>query len=451
MIRSAISRLAHAIRRPYPVIKRLMAEYRATQWDSDEGIAERQTQRLESLFEHAWAQVPFYRRRFEEVGAISAKDVMLGSLPVLTKLDIRSSMRDLTSRDAFARGARINRTGGSTGEPVTLLQDNEYRLHSEAMKYVRFEWTGYRLGDAMTRLWGAERDMLTGGGGVRGHIARLIHNRRTFNAFRMTPADMRRYLAELDRAPPVLLVAYSNAAYEIARFAVREGIGVRPPGAVLCSSGPLHPFMRTAIATTFGAPVFDQYGSREVSCIACECEHHDGMHFSSDTLIVEVLDDKGRPCAPGAEGNIIVTSLVNRAMPLIRYAIGDRGALARGKCSCGRQSARLAYVSGRSMDSLRRRDGTIIPGIYLVHFLGIVFNRGWIEKVQYIQEDYDRILVRVVRARDPTRAELSEVERTVRLAMGADCQVEVKFEVDIPPDPSGKFRYVRCMLPVEDE
>ena len=167
-----------------------------------------------------------------------------------------------------------------------------------------------------------------------------------------------------------------------------------------------------------------------------------------ETLILEILDEKGRPCPPGVEGNIVVTSLANEAMPLIRYQIGDWGALADGPCGCGRGLQLLKQVTGRLADCFRRSDGTVIPGEYFIHFLGVVFNRGWIGKVQIVQEAYEQFRVKVVpREKEPSREELGELEKTVKLVMGEDSKVGIQFVEDIPSTDSGKYRYTICNIP----
>jgi len=113
----------------------------------------------------------------------------------------------------------------------------------------------------------------------------------------------------------------------------------------------MHPaggwFMREKVEEVFGCPVYNRYGSREVGDIAGECKYHQGLHVLPWGSYVEIVDEAGNLVEPGVEGRILVTCLTNYAMPLIRYDIGDRGALAgEFKCPCGRDGqmfARLAF------------------------------------------------------------------------------------------------------------
>ncbi len=127
-------------------------------------------------------------------------------------------------------------------------------------------------------------------------------------------------------------------------------------------------------------------------------------------------------------------------MPLIRYEIGDRGALSQpASASQDPFSQALRSVSGRITDNFRTRDGKIIPGEYFIHMLGVVLNRdGAIRKFQVIQKDYDRILLKIVMDRDFDEAEVVDA---IRRIMESPCRVEVEYLESIPSLPSGKYRY----------
>src|SRR5436305_5484158 len=147
------------------------------------------------------------------------------------------------------------------------------------------------------------------------------------NAFAMSPESMRRFIDVLNCKHPRLIVAYAQAIYELARFAEREKLSVAPQRAVLTSAGTLYPFMREKISHVFGCEVYNLYGSREVSDMAWELPGLKGLWAPPWANFIEIVDEKGVPVPAGTEGNIAVTCLTNYAMPLIRYWIGDRGAL----------------------------------------------------------------------------------------------------------------------------
>jgi len=140
----------------------------------------------------------------------------------------------------------------------------------------------------------------------------------------------------------------------------------------------------------------------------------------------------------GTEGNIVVTCLTNYAMPLVRYWIGDRGALLpQADTNNGVQI--LEYVSGRSVDMFRRCDKTLVDGEFFTHLL---YFRPWVGKFQVVQKSYAHVLFKVVsRNGKPAKEELEEIAARSRLAMGADCRVDFEFLDELPAHPGGKFRY----------
>jgi phenylacetate-CoA ligase len=132
--------------------------------------------------------------------------------------------------------------------------------------------------------------------------------------------------------------------------------------------------------------------------------------------------------------------MTNFAMPLIRYAIGDRGTLSpREECLCDRRGQILERVSGRSVDAFRTQDGTLIDGEYFTHLL---YFRDWVRKFQVVQTDHSRIVFRIVRSSsDCETYELDEIAEKTRAVMGSACTVEFEFTADILAGASGKYRY----------
>jgi phenylacetate-CoA ligase len=147
------------------------------------------------------------------------------------------------------------------------------------------------------------------------------------------------------------------------------------------------------------------------------------------------------------EGNILVTNLYNYAMPLIRYSIGDRGVLSsNGTCSCGRRGQILERLSGRNVEMFRRKDGTLVEGVYFNHLL---YYRVWVKKYQVVQKDYSNVVFKVQKTRkdyQPDESELEEIRSQTKLVMGSDCLVTIEFLDDIPPSRSGKYSYTVCEI-----
>ncbi|MBU6398928.1 MAG: phenylacetate--CoA ligase family protein [Verrucomicrobia bacterium] len=402
------------------------------------------TRALRRLLRHCRERVPYYAnllRGVEEHQVDAEPIACLQRLPILTKDLIRADPGRLQSADLPRRRWHYNTSGGSTGEPVQLVQDDQYDDRSGAISLLYQSLLGCEVGEPLVRLWGSERDF---GGGTASRKARFFNwltNTTWLNAFHMSPERMRIFVQILDRSRPRLIVAYAQAAYELARWVEREKLPVASQRAVVTSAGTLHPFMREKIAQVFGCAVYNLYGSREVSDIACELPGFRGLWVAPWGNFVEIVDDAGQPVPAGTEGNILVTCLTNYAMPLLRYRIGDRGALLAPEEGRGDAAATqtLERVSGRTVDVFRTRDQTLVDGEYFTHLL---YFRPWVWKFQVIQKSPAHIVFRVVRFNgEPAKSELEDITLRTRRVMGEDCRVDFEFAADLPPLPSGKYRY----------
>src|SRR2546430_4470417 len=280
------------------------------------------TRGLARRLRHCRQTVPYYRERFQDIHSEAADPrEFLPRLPIVTKETIRAEFVKFQSTDLGRRKWSYNTSGGSTGEPVRLVQDREYDDRSAAIGLFYNSLLGCEVGEPLVRLWGSERDLK---GGTKSRKARFFNwltNTTWLNAFLMPPERMQEFIQSLNRLRPRLIVAYAQAAYELARFAERERISVAPQRAVLTSAGTLYPFMREKIATVFGCEVYNLYGSREVSDIACELPGLNGLWVAPWGNFVEVVDEAGRPGPPGTGGNNVVTGLAHHPLPPLPFLV----------------------------------------------------------------------------------------------------------------------------------
>lgn len=405
---------------------------------------------LKRLLLHCHNTVPYYSKHLQDIECLLRNEVppslFLLRLPILTKALIRDHSATLQSIDLARREWSYNTSGGSTGEPVRIIQDAEYDDHSRATSMLFHSLLGCDVGRPLVRLWGSERDIVQGTQSWKARLFNWLTNTTWLNAFCMSPDRMRQSIAHLNEKKPCLILAYAQAAYELARFAEKEKLSIRPQRAVLTSAGTLYPFMREKISKVFSCEVYNLYGSREVSVVAGELPGVKGLWVAPWANFVEILDDEGVPVCPGEEGNIVVTCLTNYAMPLIRYWIGDRGALVPNTSTGVAPGAQvLKYVSGRNVDVFRTRSGTLVDGEYFTHLL---YFRPWVWKFQVVQKAPDHVLFRIVKAASgPEPGELEDIAAKSRLVMGPSCRVDFDYPGELAPLASGKYRYTISEVP----
>jgi len=200
--------------------------------------------------------------------------------------------------------------------------------------------------------------------------------------------------------------------------------------------------MREVIENIFGTKLYDFYGSREVSSIAGECKEGK-MHVFMFWNYVEVINNNNKPVKDGEEGRVIVTSLHNYSMPLIRYEIGDMAVSGSKNCRCNNPLPTLKKVIGRITDHFIKDDGTIIHGEYFTH---LFFQEDWIRAFQIIQEDYKKIIISVVTKDNIKKSNKRNIEDKIKLVMGKDCKIFWNFVDKIPNSKSGKHLYTKSLV-----
>jgi phenylacetate-CoA ligase len=402
--------------------------------DMAAGGAERTLSYRQALLKYARDHVPYYRQHLD--GDWTA-------LPTLTKTLIRENLQDLQSDDLSTRQCLTTSSGGSTGQPISLVQDAEYREWNAATQdFFCRHLIGVDYGRVPTVvLWGSERDLFGLHESWKHRIRNWLLDTTFLNSFRMTQQDMARYVEIINRRKPVLLRGYAGSLYEMARFAKARGLRLHHPRKIWSAAETLRPFMRQAIEEMFNCPVHDFYGSREVGPMAGECEKG-RLHIFSFNNLVEVVDANNQPVGPGQEGRVLVTTLHNFAMPLIRYDIGD-AAVAGEPCDCGLALPTLARVLGRVTDHFKARDGTLVHGEYFTH---LFYFRDWVREFQVLQRDFDLIEVYYVRHGTIAESDVAEINGKIRLVMGANCRIEWREVAEIPRTPQGKLLYTRSLV-----
>jgi len=401
--------------------------------------------KLNTLLNYAYNNVPYYKRVFELCGVVNNGEIKLQknsdiqAIPFLTKDIIRQEKENIYSVEHQKRGSRKNTSGGSTGEPVVFLQDRMYRINNSANFFLAQSWRGADPYDSIVKIWGAPRDTYEGKKPLIASIKDYFRSRIVLNNLMMSNSDMKRYIKILNKHKPKLIVAYAQSIYEIAKFAKANRIHVKKQNAIHTAAGPLYDFMRKEIGDVFQCEVFNHYGSREVGAIASECKAHDGLHIMMEHTLVEVLDESGRPCQPGEEGEIFVTTLNNYSMPIIRYKIGDIGIMQEyKKCSCGCTYPKLQEVTGRTTDLFKTINNSIVSGAY---FIVVLFFRKGIKAYQVIQKRLDLIVVKIVKDGEVSKEDLLDIEEKIKIVMGQECNVVFEFVDSIPKTKTGKHLY----------
>lgn len=429
-----------ACRRPtFPYL----AELEHSQWRSRSELEERQRRKLNRLLQVALDHSPWHAERFEAAGCVdrirSASFQLndLAGLPTMDKHDARTH-RDQIAWPGVPGGAFRYNTGGSSGEPLVFYFGRERQASDAAGRMRARRWWGVEPGEREAYLWGAPVE-LAKTDRIKTLRDRLI-NQLVLNAFAMTPARMDAYLEALREWKPVCLYGYASSVALLAAHAEARGAPVRLPRLrVVCTTGePLYPHQRELIERVFGVPVANEFGSRDIGFTAHEAPGG-VMLLLSESHVLEVLDEAGRPCPPGVAGEAVITGLTSAAQPFIRYRTGDIVSLSDRQDPGGRGLHVLETVSGRQTDLVVAADGTIMHALAVIYVLRAVEG---VERFKCIQHSPREMEVLVVPGpRWHARAE-SEIVNGLRARLGEEVTVKLELVDDIAPEASGKHRYV---------
>ncbi|MDB4962405.1 MAG: Coenzyme synthetase [Myxococcales bacterium] len=355
---------------------------------------------LRRLIRHAYLHTAYYRDlldqrnlRPEDFDSVEA----LAQLPLLDRDTVRTSFEARTAA-APPRWVIQKSTSGTTGQPVVVKYNAESRHWRDATRWRGYGWSGYRIGMRAYHYWGFGPPSDSWVKRQKVALDRAIKRDLYVDCTPRSDQALMGAVQQLKSYDAQVMVAYTAGAAALAKFVNEHKLRDWKSFPVLVGAERLWPHDREMIQEAFG-PVFETYGCREVMLIGSECEAHDGMHTSMETMIVELivrdLDGTVRNARPGETGEVALTDLHNLACPMIRYITGDL-AVARENtpCSCGRGLDRIGPIEGRVTETLRDGNGHPVGGLVFNILFGVLNHVA--RKFQVIQRVDGSVVMKVV-------------------------------------------------------
>ena len=411
----------------------------SSQWWTAEKLGEFQLERLRAFLTKVGTHVPYYRDCFKNLSFDPQKITSLANLqklPLLTKSIIRTE-GDRMKSDIAQGLARFN-TGGSSGEPLIFFIGTERVSHDVAAKWRATRWWDVDIGDTEIVVWGSPIELGTQDR-VRAIRDKLMRT-ELMPAFQMNDTNLDQFVARIRERRPKMLFGYPSAINHIATHAQRRGIPLNDLGVkvVFCTSERLYDHQREAISSAFACPVANGYGGRDAGFIAHECPAG-SMHITAEDIIVEIVDEQGNVQPAGISGEIVVTHMATSDFPFIRYRTGDIGMLGNTPCSCGRGLPLLKEIQGRSTDFVIASDGTVMHGLALIYILR---DLPAVRAFKIIQESLNLTRVQVVANPSFGITDETTIREGLQARLGNDVEIDIQLLAEIPPEKSGKHRYV---------
>jgi phenylacetate-CoA ligase len=441
---------------------------RSRELDSHDGwsvsqLREYQESRLTDLVRHAVANSALYRELYSGIDVRGA--VQLERLPSIDKTllmerfddvvidprlrlaELEAHLDQLTSDELYLGEYRVVSTGGSTGRKGIFVAD-------------RAEWREYLAGllrvNAYMGLWPRlprRRRVATVAASRALHVTYRMSRSLDVGLHRVLRLDastpVEQLVEPLNRHRPEFLYSYPSVLSLLAVEQLEGRLEIAPT--TIVSSGETHTAdLVSTVRAAWDVPWFQIYGTTEVPTLGAHCSHHSGLHLFEDTAMVEVVDENDQPVPPGQTGHrMLVTNLVNRTQPLIRYAISDMVAVSPQPCPCGRPFRYLEAVEGRNDDILHLP--AVDGGEVAVHPLALRSPMAAVAGLKQYRMLYDhhglsvRVALRAGVAADVTEATIARGLRETLASLGAtplNVDVTVVERIDGGRDSAGKFKVI---------
>jgi phenylacetate-CoA ligase len=393
-----------------------------------------QAARLREFLTYVDRRNPFYQKRFREAGVdLKAADIRaeLTKIAPIDKTVLRERLNEMFSTEFIGRGNMCKTsTSGSTGTPLVIYYDHVHDLRRLLRSKRQMRWLG-------SDGYGSKMVLPGGGRNLRERLEylaqRFLLNARTLNVYHHRKADYGRLVADLRKDPPEILVGLFSVLRQIARRAEEEHEPLRGIKTTFAVGEVVAEHDRREAEQWLGAPLYVQYGCNEVGMVGQECREQAGCHYAQDDMVIEALDESGRPAS---SGNLTFTYFVNRVIPLVRYQIGDTVTLATDPCPCGLPYDRLQNIDGRLAQMVALPNGRAVPGT----IFGMVMREyPWVWEFQAEQVAADHIIMRVTRRANAWNKESHRAAcKRIAELLSSEMKVEWRFEEPFLPVPSGK-------------
>lgn len=402
-------------------------------WSREEIKAWQEAQ-LQRVVKQAYEHTVYWKRVFDERG-LKPSDIRtaedIKKLPILTKADIRVHYEEIVADNVSQFPNRKDKTGGTTGEPMPFLTDENIWGYVSANKIVAWRTTGYRFGDQFMALGSAS--IFKKKAPIARRVLDKIRNERAYNSMNLDGELCRKYIEILEKQHIHYIYGYASAIYLLAKYALDHKIDMSHMRGAFTTSENLTDVYRETIEKVFGCRVMDCYGSRDAGVTAYEVTP--GNYHVGYSALLEIVDE----FEPG-KGTLIATNLLNMAFPMLRYDYGDVGELVNSEeltVNSGYNGQVLHKIYGRTSDVLRLDNGHVLtsPGF-------TILMRDFPVKAYDIQKlSGSSVRLQIVVADGWTKEDEKRLTDVMKRFCGEGCEFALEYMEKFEPLKNGKRRY----------
>jgi phenylacetate-CoA ligase len=414
-------------RKTFSYLKKLREHER---W-SKEDLEAFQLRSLQETVMHAWCSVPYYKNDpFTKISSIDD----LKRLAVLDRETVRANHEFFLSSEVPPYRRIRAGTTGTTGGNLKVAYTEELASANWAILLRQWAWVGVEPLHPRVSLFGAK---IVPANRVEPPYwtVNSAEHQTLMSIFHLSQKTSADYLKFLRVQKDCVLEGFPSVLAIQADFALEAGM-VIPMRAVFTSGEPLYPWIREKIMAAFRCEVFDSYGMTEYCGSIQQCAAGQ-MHLIPEFGYLEILDERNEPVAEGEEGFLVWTGFLNRAMPLVRYKIGDRGRWGgKEPCACGLKFPLVTPTITRESDILRCPDGRLFSPRALNQILK---GGSALRSCQFIHDRADRVVVRAVSGNSGGPAEMMRIRTKLEQLLGPSMRVTAEIADEPLKLPGGKI------------
>ncbi|MBC8146662.1 MAG: phenylacetate--CoA ligase family protein, partial [Bacteroidetes bacterium] len=353
----------------------------------------------------------------------------------------QGDLEKLLSDGYTRKNTYIANTSGSSGHPFFFAKNKEAHAMDWALIKNRYNWHGLKLDSKQARFLGVPLEITSK---IKEKIKHYIINRVLFPVFDMSDNALEKFTKKFIKTKFEYIYGYTNSLVLFARYLLGKNIILKNicPTLKCCitTSEVLTVDDRKILSSAFGVRVINEYGSSETGQMAIENDRRDWM-LSEENTYFEVLNDELDKVNGTDYGRIVVTDLDNKAMPFIRYKIGDIGVISKELPENGK-NRKLEKLLGRENDTLFLPSGKKSPGLTFYYVSrSILESSGVLKEFIIRQTALDTFVFDIVSDRDLFDAEVKEIENKMDMYLEPGLKLEVHRVPKIDRPPSGKIKH----------
>ena len=366
-------------------------------------------------------------------------------VPVMQKSDLQRPLKQRLSNSFSHGNSYVGKTSGSSGHPFIFAKDRYCHALTWAEFIDRYHWIDINLNQSLqARFYGIPLDFY---GNLTERFKDRVSLRRRFNVFDLSEKKMLEFLERFRKADFDYINGYTSAIVLFAKYLEKHQFILKEicPSLKVCivTSEKLFDNDRALIEKSFGVPVVNEYGASEVGLISFENNRREWI-VNSQSLFIEILDENNRVLPFGEEGRIVITSLYNKAHPMIRYDIGDTGTLSKN--STWKRPV-LENLTGRTNDVARLANGKVVPGLTFYYVTkSIIEDAGSIKEFVIIQTEVDVFKIEYVSEKEFTPQQHQKILAAIETFVGKDLKVDFERKDVLVRNKSGKLKQFTSLI-----